>query len=122
VKVHGHVVISVDAGSTDYVYLGLGSYTFYARDIAPEAYHREIDDRIDACCFQLVQPRYGVGDAFFFVAPRARIVLHDLRREHKDVLVHKRHAKLGQRDRAPNSIYRSHISSTTIRRHYDERP
>ena len=77
-KVHGHVVVGVHACRDNDVEFGLGRDSLDTRNITSEPDDREVDYRIYASRFKLVQSRNGIGDSFLFVSPRFWKVLHDL--------------------------------------------
>src|SRR5262245_35675134 len=107
-KVHRHVVICIHASGDDNVERGFGGDSLYSWDIPAESDDCEIDYRINASRFQLIQPSYCIGDSFIFVSPRLREVLHDLSRKHEDVFVHQRSTQFVRISRRSNCVHQSH--------------
>src|SRR5215510_2201994 len=77
VKVKRNIVVGIDAGGDNDVEIGLRCYSLYSRNVSSESDDGEIYDCINASGFEFIQPLDCIRDTFFFVSPRAWIVLHD---------------------------------------------
>ena len=113
-KIKRQIVVGVNARSHDDVNRGLFRNSLDARNIPAKSDDSQINNGIHAASLQLVHPRDGIGDALFFVAPGFQKVLHDLRRKHKDVFVHQRHAKLRNVNSAAHGVDGCHLISPFV--------
>ncbi len=71
-EVERNVVIGVDAGGDDDVHFSSLGDALDARNVAAQADHGEIDDRMNAVRSKFVQAGDGVINAALFSRPRPR--------------------------------------------------
>ncbi len=108
------VVVGVQAGGDDDVDVGGRSDTGDAGNVAPEPYHRQVDDAVHSARFQLVEPLDRVGLAFGLVSPGVGIVTCDLGVQHEDVLVHQRHTEVGGVDGSSCGVELRHSADARL--------
>jgi hypothetical protein len=65
----------------------------HARDVAAQAHHGRVGDAVDAGVLERLQLPHRIRDPVLFVPPLVPVVLHHIRGEHEDVLVHQRGAQ-----------------------------
>src|SRR5438270_6790344 len=107
-KIERSIMIRVNTRGDDDVNFCLMRDLLDPWQIASQANHREIDNRIDAPGLELVQPRYGISNSLLFTSPLFRIILEYLRIQHEHVLVHQRGAELRRIDRPANCLNLRH--------------
>ena len=107
-EVEGHAVVGIDPGGDDDVEVDLSREFLDPRDVAPEADHGGVDDRVEAGLLELGQLGDRVGDLSLLV-PLVVVLLH-IRSQNEDVLMHQGAAQVRRVNRTASRLYLCHAA------------